>query len=400
MAYFDTGAECSVMSAETIRKYGFKVIESNLVIKVASNQIVKPLGTTIPLSVEIGGVTVPISFLVIEHDSHPILLGMDWFNEAQAIIMPSENTITFKARRMLMSNNAVIEYADVAETEGDLYTDNGRPTQFSEFDETAESFGIAPEQVNKIVVETKAELKDNEREEWINTVRPAIVDRCSPGTHDIGRYTGGEMVIEVTSKMPVTRPIYRRSQFEMDEIENQNQILLKAGIVEESSSPYNNPIMSVKKKNGKIRLVNDFRGINAIMIPLIFPILTIGMILDQLAGNEFFSVCDMTSGFWQCPLEENSRKYTAYSTPKGHYQYCVCPQGIKVGPSYFNLCVSKAIRECKGFALNYFDDIVIYSKTISEHLKHIKLVMNSLKNFGLKISAEKSTWIVKKKCHY
>jgi len=395
LAYFDTGAECSVMSAETIRKYGFKIVKSDIVIKVASNDIVTPLGTTVPLSVNLGGVTVPISFLVIEHDVHPILLGMDWFNEAQAIIMPSENIITFRARRMLMSNNAVIEYADVVETEGDLYTDNGRPTQFSEFDETAESFGIAPEQVNKIIVETKAKLEEKEREIWAKTVRPAIINRCSPGTHDIGRYNGGEMVIEVTSRIPVTRPIYRRSQFEMEEIEKQNQILLKTGIIEESSSPYNNPIMSVKKKNGKIRLVNDFRGVNAIMVPLIFPIPTIGTILDQLAGNELFSVCDMTSGFWQCPLETESRKYTAYSTPKGHYQYCVCPQGIKVGPSYFNLCVSKAIRECNGFALSYFDDIVVYSKNITDHLNHITLVMKALRKFGFKISAEKSTWIEK-----
>lgn len=203
------------------------------------------------------------------------------------------------------------------------------------------------------------------------------------------------MVIEVVSKIPVSRPIYRRSQAEMDEIEEQNQLLLEAGIVEESNSPYNNPIMAVRKKNGKIRLVNDFRGINAIMVSMTFPILMIGMILDLLSGNEYFSVLDMTSGFWQCPLDVNSRKYTAYSTPKGHYQYCVCPQGIKTGPSYFNLCVSRAMRQCKGFALNYFDDIVIFSKTIQEHLKHIRLVMEALKEYGFKISAEKSTWIAK-----
>jgi len=90
----------------------------------------------------------------------------------------------------------------------------------------------------------------------------------------------------------------------------------------------------------------------------------------------------MTSGFWQCPLEAESRKYTAYSKPKGHYQYCVCPQGIKVRPSYFNLCVSKAIRECNGFALSYFDDKVVYSKNITDHLNHKSLVMKSLKKLS------------------
>lgn len=160
----------------------------------------------------------------------------------------------------------------------------------------------------------------------------------------------------------------------MDEIEEQNQILLDTGIVQESNSPYNNPIMAVQKKNGKIRPVNDFRGINAIMVPMTFPIQMIGMIIDLLSGNEYFSVLGMTCGFWQCPSDINSRKYTAYSTPKGHYQYCTCPQGIKTGPSYLNLCVSRAMRQCKGFALNYFDDIQSNSLKMNSLIINFRLI--------------------------
>ena len=80
-------------------------------------------------------------------------------------------------------------------------------------------------------------------------------------------------------------------------------------------------------------------------------------------------------------------------TSKGHFQYKVCPQGVKIGPALFNLCVSKSMRECRGFALNYFDDIVIFSKSKHDHLQDIISVMKSLKKWGFKISAEKSTWI-------
>ena len=89
----------------------------------------------------------------------------------------------------------------------------------------------------------------------------------------------------------------------------------------------------------------------------------------------------------------NSRKFTVYSTSKGHFQYKVCPQGVKIGPAWFNLCVSKSMRECRGFALNYFDDIVIFSTSKHDHLEDIICVMKSLKKWGFKISAEKSTWI-------
>ena len=125
--------------------------------------------------------------------------------------------------------------------------------------------------------------------------------------------------IELTSKMPINRPIYRQSQVENDELEKQNQLLFKAGIIEEGTSPYNNNnIVAVKKSNGKIRLVNDFSALNEIMVPLTFPIMMASTLFDMLAESQIFSVTDMSSGFWQCRLHPNSRKFTAYSTQGGH----------------------------------------------------------------------------------
>lgn len=96
-----------------------------------------------------------------------------------------------------------------------------------------------------------------------------------------------------------------------------------------------------------------------------------------------------------CSLKKEHREFTGFSTSKGHYQYCVCPQGIKKGPSWFNLCVTTALKDCREYAASYFDDIVIFSKTIEDHLDHIKLVMEALKKANFKISAKKSVWIAK-----
>ena len=171
LAYFDTGAECSIMSASTAREYKFKIKPSSMKVRTASDEIVNPLGQT-DLDVELGSVSVKISFIIMEHEYHPILLGMDWFSDARATIMPADNYITFNSRRVVMSNTSVIEYEDIAETDGDLYTDNGRPTQFSEFDETAESFGISPSQVNIVLVETKAILDGDQKETWEKEIIP------------------------------------------------------------------------------------------------------------------------------------------------------------------------------------------------------------------------------------
>ena len=154
------------MSARTAERNKIKIVQTDIKIKTASDEIVEPIGQTEYLNVEIGNVSVKISFVVMEHENHPILLEMDWFNESSATIKPSDNHITFNSRRVNMINTSIVEYEDVTETDGDLYTDNGRPQQFSEFDETAESFGIAPSQINTVCVLTKEKLEGEDLLEW------------------------------------------------------------------------------------------------------------------------------------------------------------------------------------------------------------------------------------------
>ena len=98
------------------------------------------------------------------------------------------------------------------------------------------------------------------------------------------------MTIELSSKIPVTKPIFRRSPAEMEELESKNKDLLDAGIISESTSPYNNPIMLIKKKNGKSRMVNDFRFLNLLMIAFIFPIMGASEIFDTLSGSTIFQL--------------------------------------------------------------------------------------------------------------
>ena len=69
--------------------------------------------------------------------------------------------------------------------------------------------------------------------------------------------------------------------------------------------------------------------------------------------------------------------------------------GIKIGPAYFSLCVSKSLRSCLEFGINYFDDIIIFSKTIEDHIEHIRLVMEALKRSGFTIGANKCIWFAK-----
>ena len=80
-------------------------------------------------------------------------------------------------------------------------------------------------------------------------------------------------------------------------------------------SPYSAPARLVPKKNGKLRLVIDYRKLNEQTIKSCWPIPSIEEIFDTLQGSAYFTTIDKSWGFYQLPMEPQSQNYTAFSTP-------------------------------------------------------------------------------------
>lgn len=122
--------------------------------------------------------------------------------------------------------------------------------------------------------------------------------------------------IELKDRVPVYIPNYKNIHSQNDEMQNQIQKMVDDGIIEPSVSPYNSPILLVPKKSDnntkKWRLVVDFRQLNKKVLADKFPLPRIDTILDQLGRAKYFTTLDLMSGFYQIPLDQNSRKYTAF----------------------------------------------------------------------------------------
>lgn len=117
----------------------------------------------------------------------------------------------------------------------------------------------------------------------------------------------------------------------------------------------------------------DYRMLNKSLIADKFPLPRIDDILDSLGRAKHFSVLDLYSGFWQIPLEPNSREMTAFSTDKGSFQWKVLPFGINVAPNSFSRMMSIAFSGLPPeTCFIYMDDLIVIGCSLKHHLKNLE----------------------------
>lgn len=166
-------------------------------------------------------------------------------------------------------------------------------------------------------------------------------------------------------------------------------------IVEHSDASHYSHAFLVPKPNGKWRLVLDFKNLNkATKNHYTWPLPNIKEILDRIGASrpQFFGVFDLTSGYYQAPISEESRKYTAFKTSNGIYQWKRLPMGLTGAGSFFQRSLST--RVLKGLIGNgvelYLDDCLVYAPTQAEYLERLREVFTRFRDSGITLNPSKS----------
>ena len=143
-------------------------------------------------------------------------------------------------------------------------------------------------------------------------------------------------------------------------------------------------MLLVEKKDGSLRMVVDYRGLNEVTIKNKYPLPVINDLFDQLQGAKVFSKIDLRSGYHQLKIREQDIPKTTFITRYGLYEYTIMSFGLTNAPAYFMNIMNKVFMEfLHKFVVVFIDDILVYSKNEEEHKEHLSLVLEKLREHQL-----------------
>ncbi|RMC08917.1 hypothetical protein DUI87_13911 [Hirundo rustica rustica] len=180
--------------------------------------------------------------------------------------------------------------------------------------------------------------------------------------------------------------------------------LVSKGLLESCMSPFNTPILPVKKPDGTYRLVHDLREINKRTVACFPVVANPYTLLSNLGPNNcWYSVIDLKDAFWACPLAESSRDYFAFEweDPETHrrqqLRWTVLPQGFTESPNLFGQALEQILQDYKtrpGVTLvQYVDDLLLAGEREDDVRKESIKLLNFLGLKGLKVSKAKLQFV-------
>jgi hypothetical protein len=194
-----------------------------------------------------------------------------------------------------------------------------------------------------------------------------------------------EWKVEIAIKLlpgtaPISKRAYRVSGPELVELKKQIDELSDKGYIMPSTSPLAAHVLFVEKKDGTRRMCIDYQALNEVTIKNKYPLPRIEDLFDQLRGASVFSKIDLGSGYHQLRIRPSDILKTAFITKYGLYEFTVMSFGLTNAPAFFmNMMNCVFMDYLDKFVVVFIDDILIYSQSEEEHVNHLKMVLQRLR---------------------
>ena len=214
------------------------------------------------------------------------------------------------------------------------------------------------------------------------------LEKCDMGHTNATKH---KIVLKDPDTPPFKERFCRIPPPQLDEVREHLKLMLDAGVIWPSNSPWCNAVVLVRKNDGSLRFCIDFRKLNSLTVKDSHPLPHICETLESLAGAAHYSTFDMNSGFWQVPMDEESKQYTAFTLGSmGLYECESMPFGLCNAPPTFQRLMQNCLGELNlTYCLIYLNDVIVFSDTPEEHLRRMRVVFDCLCEHGLKLKPSK-----------
>ena len=203
--------------------------------------------------------------------------------------------------------------------------------------------------------------------------------------------TEHKIVLKDPNTPPFKERFCRIPPPQLDKVREHLKLMLDAGVIQPSNSLWCNAVVLVRKKDGLLRFCIDFRKLNSLTVKDSHPLPRICKTLESLTGAAHFSTFYMNSGFWQVPMANESKQYTAFTL--GSMGLCECesmPFGLCNAPPTFQRLMQNCLGELNlTYCLIYLGDVIVFSDTPDEHLRRMRVDFDRLREHGLKLKPSK-----------
>jgi len=162
---------------------------------------------------------------------------------------------------------------------------------------------------------------------------------------------------------------------ELEELRRPLKELLDVLYIRPSKSPYGAPVLFQNKHDGSLRLCIDYRVLNKITNKNKYPIPCIDNLFDKHGDARYFSKLDLRSRYYQVRITKRDEPKIACVTRYGSYEFLIMPFGLTNARATLCTLVNKVLAPyLDRFVVVYLNDIIIYSKSLEEHVGHLREV--------------------------
>ena len=352
-ALVDTGAAVTLMTDTTFKRIcrqnhrvPFVDTKSKPRLFTVTSQPLQVIGTA-SIYFQAISKSLPVVILPSESMSHDMILGNDLLERGNSILNHADKTLTWF--NTIFHLNRAYSIGNITE----IYSNPP----------------IVPPKIAKVKTDFTDIFASSNDAATIANVAPATINTSAP---------------------PIAQRAYRPNLIKRELIDAEIDKMLDQGVIQPTASPWASPVVLVPKKDGTTRFCVDYRKLNTVTVKDKYPLPNIRDIFDHLGKASIFSTLDLRSGYWQVPLDEESKAKTAFVCHRGQFMFNVLPFGVVNAPSQYQRLMEKVLTGYIGrFCFVYIDDLIIYSKTEAEHQHHLQLVFQRLREYNLKLKESK-----------